>query len=90
MFASIHAGGNLPILLDCARQFSPLIEITSEDTVTFDIRGLGRTYGSPDQIANEIERLIGIPANIGIAANPDAAIHATRHGASAGKGAATH
>jgi protein ImuB len=78
MFASIHAGGNLPILLDCARQFSPLIEITSEDTVTFDIRGLGRVHGSPHQIANEIHRRVGLPANIAIAANPDAAIYTAR------------
>ena len=78
MFASIHAGGNLPILLDCARQFSPLIEISSEDTVTFDIRGLGRVHGSPDQIANEIHRRVGLPANIAIAANPAAAIYTAR------------
>jgi protein ImuB len=78
MYASIHAPGNLPILLDCARQFSPLIEITSEDTVTFDIRGLGRIYGSPNKIAGEIDRRIGMPANIAIATNPDAAIHAAR------------
>lgn len=78
MFASIHAPGNLPILLDCARRFSPLIEITSPDMVTFDIRGLGRVYGGPEKIACEIERVIGMPAHIAIAANPDAAVCAAR------------
>jgi protein ImuB len=78
VFASIHAPGNLPILLDCARRFSPLIEITSPDTVTFDIRGLGRVYGEPQKIAREIERVIGMPAHIAIAANPDTAVCAAR------------
>jgi protein ImuB len=78
VFASIHAPGNLPILLDCARRFSPLIEITSPDTVTFDIRGLGRVYGEPRKIAREIERVIGMPAHIAIAANPDTAVCAAR------------
>src|SRR6185437_7121631 len=49
-----------------------------EDTVTFDIRGLGRVHGFPDQIANEIHRRVGLPANIAIAANPDAAIYTAR------------
>jgi protein ImuB len=78
MFACIHAPGNLPVLLDCARHFSPLIEATSNDTVVFDIRGLGTLYGSLTGIACEIERLIGIPANIAIASNPEAAIHAAQ------------
>jgi len=78
VFASIHAPGNLPILLDCARRFSPLIEITSPDTVTFDIRGLSRVYGEPGKIARAIERLIGMPAHIAIAANPDTAVCAAR------------
>jgi len=78
VFASIHAPGNLPILLDCARRFSPLIEITSPDTVTFDIRGLGRVYGEPGKIVRAIERMIGMPAHIAIAANPDTAVCAAR------------
>src|SRR6476646_6610703 len=38
MYCCIYASGNLPILLDCARQFSPLIEMHS-DMVVFDARG---------------------------------------------------
>ena len=78
MFASIHAPGNLPILLDCAKRFSPLVEITSPDIVTFDIRGLSRAYGEPAKIASEIDRVIGIPAHIAIASNPDAAVCAAQ------------
>src|SRR5579862_7051711 len=76
MYACIHAPGNLPLLLDCARVFSPHIEEISPDTIVFDVRGLASLYGPPPQLAREIERRVGIPANIAIAANPDAAIHA--------------
>jgi hypothetical protein len=43
MYCCIYASGNLPILLDCARQFSPLIE-THSDMVIFDARGLEGPY----------------------------------------------
>jgi len=78
MYACIHAPGNLPLLLECARFFSPHIEEISPDTIVFDVRGLTALHGNPPQLAREIERRIGIPANIAIAANPDAAIHAAR------------
>src|SRR5437868_4308262 len=75
MFASVHARGNFPILRECAEYFSPLIEETSGDTITFEISGLDHLIGSPDQIARAIENRIGIPANIAIAANPDEGVH---------------
>jgi len=78
MFACLHAPGNLPLLLECARYFSPLIEETGPDTVVFDIRGLRLIYGTPEQIAQEIWLRVGIPANLAIASNPDAAVHAAR------------
>jgi protein ImuB len=78
MFAAVHAPGNLDLLLDCAEHFSPLVEETSRDTIVFDIRGLKLIYGAPEHIAAEIARRIAIPANIAIAGNPDAAIHAAR------------
>ena len=65
MFASLHAPGNLPILVKCAEHFSPLIEETSPDTVVFDIRGLGRICGTAEQIAAEIQSRVGIPAEKG-------------------------
>jgi protein ImuB len=64
--------------VECAGHFSPLIEETSTDTVVFDIRGLRWIYGTPEQIASEIQRRIGVTANLAIASNPDAAIHAAR------------
>jgi len=78
MFACLHAPGNLALLVECAGHFSPLIEETSPDTVVFDIRGLQRIYGAPEQIATEIQRRMGIGANLALASNPDAAVHAAR------------
>jgi protein ImuB len=77
MFCCIYASGNLPIILHCAQQFSPLIE-THADMVVFDARGLGGLHGPPESLAASVERTVGIPANIAIAANIDAAIHAAR------------
>jgi protein ImuB len=78
MFACIHAPGNLPLLMECARHFSPFIEETSADTVVFDIRGLRLIFGAPEHIAAEIQARVGLPANIAVASNPDAAVHAAR------------
>lgn len=78
MFACLHAPGNLAVLVACAGHFSPLIEETSPDTVVFDIHGLRRIFGTPEQIASEIQRRVGIAANLAIASNPDAAVHAAR------------
>jgi len=79
MFACIYAPGNMALALECARGFSPHIEETAQDTVIFDARGLGALHGSDQMLAEEIERRIGVPAAIAIAANPDAAMHAA-HG----------
>jgi protein ImuB len=78
MFACLHAPGNLPLLVECARHFSPLIEETSPDTVVFDIRGLRSIYGTSEQIAAEIQRRVGVAANLALASNPDAAVHAAQ------------
>jgi protein ImuB len=77
MYCGIYASGNLPILLDCARQFSPLIEI-HPDTVVFDANGLEGLYGPPESLAQAVERAAGISANIAIGSNPDAVVHAAR------------
>src|SRR5260221_12448116 len=78
MFACLYAPGNLPLLLECAGPFPPLIGETSADTVVFDIRGLRAIFGTPEQIASEIQRRVGIAANLALASNPDAAAHAAR------------
>src|SRR5580658_7322853 len=78
MYACLHASGNPALLIECARHFSPRIEETSSDTVLFDIRGLGSLIGGPREIAQAIENRVGIPVDIAIAADPDAAILAAR------------
>jgi protein ImuB len=78
MYACLHAPGNLPLLIECARGFSPHIESNPPDTVVFDARGLESLYGPAESLAAEIERRVGVPASIAIAPNPDAALHAAR------------
>jgi hypothetical protein len=78
MFACIHGQGNLTAL---AFEFSPLVEETAPWTVTFDVSGLDRLFGLPQEIAAAIARRARethIQAGIAIAANPDAAICAAR------------
>lgn len=78
LFACLHAPGNLPLAVECAREFSPHTEEIPPDAVIFDITGLGKLFGSPEQIAAEIERRSGVPARIAIASNPDTAYFAAR------------
>jgi protein ImuB len=78
MYACLHGPGNLELLLECARKFSPHVEELPPDTVIFDIRGLETLYGPPENLAREIDRTVGVPANLALAANPDAAAHAAR------------
>ncbi len=78
MFACLHGPGNLTSL---AFEFSPTVEATSADTVTFDVGGLDRLFGLPQDVAAAIARRArecGIKANLAIAANADAAICAAR------------
>jgi protein ImuB len=77
MYACLYAPGNLPLLIECAGYFSPWIESVN-DSVVFDIRGLGLIFGTPREIATAIERRMGLRANLAIASNPDAAMHAAR------------
>jgi protein ImuB len=78
MYVCLHAPGNLPLLIECARAFSPHIEENPPDSVIFDARGLETLHGPPANLAKEIECRIGIPASIAIASNPDTALHAAR------------
>ncbi len=80
-------------LLDCAHAFSPRVEDTNQqlsnsddqprpgDTIILDIDGLDRLFGPPGLIARELSARVskmGLAANIAIADNPDAAMHAAR------------
>src|SRR5215471_7536215 len=84
MYASIHTPdfpSSHATLLDCASAFSPRVEDTSENTVVFDIDGLERLFGSTAAIAEQLNQQLqslGFTANIAIAANPDAAMCASR------------
>ncbi len=78
MFACLHGHGNLTAL---AFEFSPTVERTAEDTVTFDVSGLERLFGLPQETANAITRRaaeLQIRANLALAMNPDAAGCAAR------------
>jgi protein ImuB len=78
MFACLHGHSNLTSL---AFEFSPTVEATSSDTVTFDVAGLDRLFGLPQDVAAAIARRareIGVKANLALAGNPDAAICAAR------------
>ncbi|MDQ6677789.1 MAG: hypothetical protein M3Z09_10890 [Acidobacteriota bacterium] len=78
MYACLHAQGNPALLIECARHFSPRIEETSPDTVLIDVRGLGALFGEPHEIARMMANRAGIPIDIAIAADPDAAVIAAR------------
>jgi protein ImuB len=78
MFACLHGTGNLTAL---AFEFSPTVEATGPETVTFDVAGLDRLFGLPQDVAAAIARRareVGVKASLALAGNPDAAICAAR------------
>jgi protein ImuB len=78
MFAALHGSGNLKAL---AFEFSPLVEQSAPDTVTFDVSGLDRLFGLSQDVAAAIHRRAeasGVQANLALAMNPDAAVYAAR------------
>ncbi len=74
--AAAHAA-----LLDSAWAVSPRVEDTAADTILLDVAGLERLFGPPAVLASELARRVreaGLAANVAVAANPDAALHAAR------------
>jgi protein ImuB len=68
-------------LLDVAHAFTPQVEDTAADTLLLDLSGMERLYGSAAKMAGNLASRvskINLEANIAIAANPDAAMHAAR------------
>ena len=66
-------------LLDVAHAFTPRVEDTAEDRVLLDLAGLERLYGSPAKMAQELSSRVcslGLEGCIGVAGNPDTAMHA--------------
>src|ERR1035441_5863659 len=68
-------------LLDVAHAFTPRVEDTANDTLLLDLAGLERLYGAPATMARDLAsrvNAIALEANIALAANPEAALHAAR------------
>src|SRR5579863_9819711 len=69
--AATHAA-----LLDLALSVSPRVEETASGTVTLDLAGLDRIFGTSEKIARYLERRaseLGLAASVAAASNPDAA-----------------
>jgi protein ImuB len=86
MYAAIHIPNatteRAADLVAVAKTFSPIVEITSEDTVVLPVNPLRQLIGPPHQIASEISRRAsecGLTGNIGMAMTPDTAILAARN-----------
>jgi protein ImuB len=74
--AAAHAA-----LLDASHSFTPRVEDTAPGVALLDLSGLERLYGAPARMAAELKArvsAVGLEANIAIAGNPDAAMHAAR------------
>ena len=68
-------------LLDLGFAFSPRVEATAPDTVVLDLAGLEHLFGVPETIASNLKRgasALRLKANVAVAANVDAAVHAGR------------
>jgi protein ImuB len=70
-------------LIDCGCAFSPRVEDNSAtpDTVVLDLDGLERLFGPPAKIARDLARRaseLGLEANVAVAGNAEAALHAAR------------
>lgn len=80
MFAAIHATDVFqPLLLECAREFSPCVESTAPGIVLLDLHGTERLLGPPQDVGKQIElraKSLGFNSNVSVAANPDAAMYA--------------
>src|SRR2546423_1309492 len=74
----MHAPDMAARMLACAQDFSPQVEQTDADTVILNIDGLGHLLGTVHEIAQAIAKRAGLPVNVAVASNPDAAFHAAR------------
>ncbi|MGH9509193.1 MAG: DNA polymerase Y family protein [Terriglobales bacterium] len=68
-------------LAELAQSVSPRMEDAAPGTVLLDLAGLGRLLGPPAKLAHGLAQraaALGLEANVGMAANPEAALHAAR------------
>jgi protein ImuB len=66
-------------LLDVAHAFTPRVEDTHHDRLLLDLDGLERLYGPAATMARELASrvsAVGLECNIGMASNPETAMHA--------------
>ena len=66
-------------LLDVAHAFTPRVEDTHPDRLLLDLDGLERLYGPAATMVRELASrvsAVGLECNIGMAGNPEAAMHA--------------
>jgi protein ImuB len=76
-----HEDSAQAILINCALNFSPRIEVTGPGTIIIDIAGLDRLFGTCRTIAQLIfaeANKRGFESNVSIAVNPDTAHYAAR------------
>jgi len=78
LFACLYAPGNLPLLVECAREFSPHLEEVPTDALIFDLTGLNKMFGTPSEMGALMAARVGVPAAVAIASNPDCALHCAR------------
>src|ERR1700686_3838360 len=68
-------------LMECGYDFASRVESTCPGTVVFDLTGAERLLGPAPRTAQQLadrSTACGFEVNIGIAANPDTALHAAR------------
>jgi protein ImuB len=68
-------------LLDLAWSISPRVEDAAPDSLLIDLAGLSALFGSDENIAAALARrasALGLTAQIAVAGNPEAALHAAR------------
>jgi protein ImuB len=85
VFISIHIPAQqiscIDLLVECARAFSPHVEITDKCTVVFNASGLNKLYAEAKEITQAIAQSLvgyGFSANIAVARNAETAILAAR------------
>jgi protein ImuB len=68
-------------LLDVAHSFTLRVEDTAADMLLLDLAGLERLHGTHAKMASKLASrvsVVGLKANVALAANPDASMHAAR------------
>jgi len=68
-------------LMDCGYSFSPRLESTCPGTIILELTGTERLFGALRKIGLQLARRAaecGLEVRVGLAANPDTALHAAR------------